>query len=354
MRITTTRGGLQLSGARMLARSLRLVVASVPLTTLLGCGAATLKPTALPAPVSGEALRIESSAGALTCYVDGPQGGSAAPLLLIHSINAAGSAYEVQPLHEHYRHGRRVYSLELPGYGHSDRSERVYTLRMMTDAVLAMTAEIRRREGVTSIDALAVSLSSEFLARAASENPAAYRSLALVSPTGFDRRGPYNGAPGSSRGKAWLYRIFTVPLWRRSFFDVLTSRSSMRYFLEKTWGSKHIDEALFEYARLTTRDPDAHHVPYYFISGFLFGADISKVYAALTPPVWMSHGVRGDFVDYRNKKAFEGKSNWSFTVFDSGAMPHFERTREFIAAYDEFLEGFAKRQIDAAPTQHRI
>lgn len=321
------------------ARRLRLVAAALPLTTLLGCSGAAFKPTALPAPVSGEALDITSNAGPLTSYVAGPSGGGAPPLLLIHSINAAGSAYEVQPLHEHYRQSRRVYSLELPGYGHSDRSDRVYSLRLMTDAVLAMTEEIRRREGVAQIDALAVSLSSEFLARAASELPAAYRSLALVSPTGFDRRGPYTGPPGTSRGKAWLYRLFTMPLWRRGFFDLLTSRASIRYFLEKTWGGKHIDEGMLEYARLTTRDPDAHHVPYYFISGFLFAADITTVYGSLTQPVWMSHGVRGDFVDYRHKQAFAGRANWSFTVFDSGALPHFERTQEFIAAYDSFLAG---------------
>ena len=80
-------------------------------------------------------------------------------------------------------------------------------------------------------------------------------------------------------------------------------------------------------------------MPYYFISGFLFAADITTVYGTLTQPVWMSHGVRGDFVDYRHKQAFSGRSNWSFTVFDSGALPHFERTQEFIAAYDSFLAG---------------
>ncbi len=321
-----------------IAKTGRLPVAAVvPLTTLLGCSTASFEPAALPAPVRGEALTIQSRAGRLACYVDGEAGAGAGPMLLIHSVNAAGSAYEVKPLHDHYRASRRVYSLELPGYGHSDRSERVYTLRMMTDAVLAMTEEIRRREGVAAIDALAVSLSSEFLARAASEQPDAYRSIALVSPTGFDRRGPYRGASGSSRGKAWLYRFFTAPPWRRGLFDLLTSRRSIRFFLEKTWGSKNIDEGMLEYARLTTRDAGAHHVPYYFIGGYLFSADITTVYESLRVPVWMSHGVRGDFVDYRYKDALSDHSNWRFTVFDAGAMPYFEHPAEFIAAYDGFL-----------------
>lgn len=322
---------------RVLARRLGLAVAAVPLTTILGCSAGASRTTTLPAPVSGEQLTIHTSAGTLACYVAGSSSNATPPLLLIHSVNAAGSAYEVQPLHEHYSQSRRVYSLELPGYGHSERSDRRYTARLMTDAVLAMTAEIQRQEGDAAIDALAISLSSEFLARAASEAPAVFRSLALVSPTGFDKRGPWRGAPGSSRGKAWLYRAFTVPLWRRGFFDLLTSRASIRYFLEKTWGSKQIDEGMLEYARLTTRDPGAHHVPYYFISGFLFSADITDVYDTLRLPVWMSHGVRGDFVDYRHMQLFEDRPNWSFTVFESGALPHFEHPLQFIATYDAFL-----------------
>ena len=320
----------------MSSRKLRLA-AAVPLTTVLGCSTAGFETSALPAPVSGEMLKVESRAGPLACYVDGDTGDAGGPLLLIHSVNAAGSAYEVKPLHDHYRHSRRVYSMELPGYGHSERSDRVYSLRMMTDAVLAVNAEIRRREGVAAIDALAVSLSSEFLARGASEQPEVWRSVALVSPTGFDKGGPYRGATGTSRGKAWLYRLFTVPPWRRALFDLLTSRRSIRFFLEKTWGSKAIDEGMLEYARLTTRHPGAHHVPYYFIGGYLFSADISKAYETLRLPVWMSHGVRGDFVDYRYKDALAGRANWTFTVFDSGAMPYFEHPAESIAAYDAFL-----------------
>jgi pimeloyl-ACP methyl ester carboxylesterase len=281
---------------------------------------------------------MSGRAGPLSYYVAGPRDAAAPPLLLIHSINAAGSAYEVRPLHEHYCGRRTVYSLDLPGFGFSDRSDRVYSARLMTDAVLAMTEEIGRAHGQAPIDALALSLSSEFLARAASEQPRRFRSLALVSPTGFDRRAPWTGPAGSNRGKQWLYAVFTAKLWSRGFYDLLTSRRSVRFFLEKTWGSKSIDEGLLEYDLLTTRQPGARHAPYWFVSGFLFSADITRVYESLVMPVWVSHGVRGDFTDYRHKHAFAGKPNWSFDVFETGALPHFEVPQAFVARYDAFLE----------------
>jgi hypothetical protein len=75
------------------------------------------------------------------------------------------------------------------------------------------------------------------------------------------------------------------------------------------------------------------------VSGFLFSEDIIRIYHSLTLPVWMSHGVRGDFVNYANKTQVEGRANWTIQVFPTGAMPHFEARAEFIAAYDAFLAG---------------
>jgi pimeloyl-ACP methyl ester carboxylesterase len=294
----------------------------------------------LPAPVSGQRHEIGSPVGRLTYYSAGPDvPGKDPPLLLVHSINAAGSAYEIKPLYEHYRKSRTVYALELPGFGHSDRGKREYTVRMMTDAILIAVREIQNDYGRGPIDALAVSLSSEFLARAATEAPLAFRSLALVSPTGFTSLDKATKWRDGTRGKPWLHGLFEFPLWSEGFFRLLTSRRVIRIFLNKTWGSANIDEGLLEYDYLTTHQPGAQHAPYYFVSGFLFSKDMPRIYNSLTLPVWMSHGVRGDFVDYANKTQVEGRPNWTIRVFQTGAMPHFEAEAEFIAAYDAFLAG---------------
>ena len=49
----------------------------------------------LPPALPGDLTRIPMSCGDLTAYV----AGEGAPLLLIHSINAAASAAEMRPLH---------------------------------------------------------------------------------------------------------------------------------------------------------------------------------------------------------------------------------------------------------------
>jgi pimeloyl-ACP methyl ester carboxylesterase len=303
-------------------------------------GGAWGNPGELPSPVSGQRHEIASPAGRLTYYSAAPEmNDKFPPLLLIHSINAAGSAYEVKPLYEHYRRSRTVYALELPGFGHSERSKRAYTVRMMTDAILATVGEIQNVHGRGPIDALAVSLSSEFLARAVTETPLRFRSLALVSPTGFRLRDADAKWRDGTRAMPWLHGLFEFPLWSEGFFRLLSSRASIRYFLRKTWGSSDIDEGLAQYDYLTTHQPGAQHAPYYFVSGYLFSQDILRLYHSLTLPVWMAHGVRGDFVDYTNKTQVEGRANWTIQVFPTGAMPHFEVKAAFIEAYDTFLAG---------------
>jgi len=287
----------------------------------------------LPAAVSGERFEFSSRAGRLSAYCagDGP------PLLLVHSVNAAASAAEVRPLYEHYRASRMVFALDLPGYGCSDRGDRAYTPRLMTDAVLAVVEQIRSRCGQAPIDALALSLSCEFLARAATEAPDLFRCLALVSPTGFSGRRSRRGPTGSTYAMPLLYKALRGPGWGGAIFRALTRPGVIRYFLERTWGAREIDEELWRYDVIATRQPGAEHAPLCFLSGGLFSADMHAVYEALALPVWMSHGVRGDFTDYRGRSLVADRRNWQFTVFPTGALPHFERPAEFVAAYDRFL-----------------
>jgi pimeloyl-ACP methyl ester carboxylesterase len=290
----------------------------------------------LPPALTGERFEWQGPAGRLSCYTSATAG-SAAPLLLVHSINAAGSAYEVRPLYDRLRGTRTVYAPDLPGFGFSDRSDRPYTPRLMTDAVHDVVDRIRERHGGGPVDVVALSLSSEFVARAAAERPDAFRSIALVSPTGFSMRSPVDGPDGSNRGMAGLYRVLSAPVWRRGIFGLLTRRGTIRYFLQRTYGAKQIDEDLLDYDYLTTHVPGAENAPLLFVSGFLFSRDIGKVYSALQQPVWMTHGVRGDFTDYRRAQSFATRPNWRVDVWETGALPHFERPDEFARACETFL-----------------
>lgn len=290
-------------------------------------------PITLPPALDAERLETNGQAGRLSYYV----AGEGSPLLMLHSINAAGSAFEMRPVFEHYRPARTVYAPDLPGFGFSDRSPRDYSVRLYTDAVHDILDQI---PGTEPVDAIALSLSAEFLARAVSEQPDRFRRLILITPTGF--RGDSNAlreAEGTTREKPWLHRLLTVPLWRHALYAQLVRPRVIRYFLKRTWGSDDYDEDMAAYADLTSHQPGAEHAPYAFLSGGLFSKDIRTVYERLELPVWVPHATRGDFRNFSGAGWARERANWTVQPFDSGALPHFERPDEFFAAADRFLNG---------------
>jgi len=124
---------------------------------------------------------IPSRTGGLSAYVKG-QG---KPLLLIHTINAAASAAEVRTIFDRMSLHRTVYAIDLPGYGASERSDRLYDPRLMTDAVLDLVSHIRSQHGPTAIDALAISIGNLHLQQTAVNGldlnrPAAIEALTTV------------------------------------------------------------------------------------------------------------------------------------------------------------------------------
>ena len=304
------------------------------------------KTASLPPAIDAHCAATLGRAGPMRYYA----AGEGRPLLLLHSINAAGSSREVRPLFDHFRESRRVYAPDLPGFGRSDRGERDYSVRLYVDAIEDILEVIASDAAPEPVDALGLSLSSEFLARAAKELPARFRSLALVTATGFRSGSNKLREPeGSTLERQWLSKLLSVKLWRGAIYQWLVRPPSIRYFLTRTWGSEDIDEDLAAYADLTTHQPGAENAPFAFLSGRLFSADIRDVYESLKLPVWLPHATKGDFQDFRGASWTRERTNWRVTAYDSGALPFFEHTEAFLSDYEDFLESASafRGQLDS-------
>ena len=295
----------------------------------------------LPPALRAAQRVIDSGAGRIHLYIAEPQdlAPDLPPLLLIHSVNAAASAAEVRPLFDHYRHERVVVAMELPGYGFSERGDRLYTPRLMTDAIHAVLDFLAREHGPMAVDVLALSLSSEFAARAALEAPQRIAHLALVSPTGLSGLRPRRGPPGSNSYKPKVHAVLRWPGWSQGLFDALTRPAVIRYFLRKTWGSPHIDAQLWPYCVRTAREEGARFAPLCFLSMALFSQDIHTVYESLQCPVWISMATRGDFTNYRGLALLQTARAWQTHKVPGGALPYFEDLPDFVARLAPFWSG---------------
>jgi pimeloyl-ACP methyl ester carboxylesterase len=289
----------------------------------------------LPQPLHADIHMLHGSAGAVAVYA----GGSGPPVLLVHSVNALASAAEVRPLFDAMRQDNSVYALDLPGYGLSERLPRAYTVGDMCNAIRLVAQWVSQRHPGQLLHVVGVSLSCEFVARVAQQSPGLFNTIALVSPTGFRGGKSLRQPEGSTMFMAGFDRFLRRPGpgWGRFLFRQLSRPSVVRYFLRRTWGGQQIDETLWAYAVLTAHVPHAEQAPLSFLSGGLFSADIHNIYESLSLPVWVVHGTRGDFTDYRALELVRDRPNWHVTVMQAGAMPYFEDIGAFMTAYKVFM-----------------
>ena len=259
--------------------------------------------------------------------------GAGKPLVLLHGVNVAASSYEVKPLYDHLAASHRVYALDLPGFGFSERRKLEYSPRFFAGAIQAFLRSEVLPEGGPA-DVVALSLSAGFAARAACDAPELFRSLVMISPTGPGRQTRLHG-------NDTLLRLLSVPLWSRALYDLLTTRQALTFFFRRVFLSRRPPENLIAYAYLTAHQPGAHHAPMYFLSGKLSSPDIKEVYDCLNLPVMVLYG-RGSFAGFRKWSEYEKRPNWFVVrVEGAGEMPHFEQPEVVADALSKFLSDYA-------------
>lgn len=288
-----------------------------------GANAASRLATAIDAP----SLTLDTPrAGRISYYADDSAAGR--PLVLVHSINAAPSAFEMKPLFDHYRTKRPVYAPDLPGFGRSERSDRAYTPSLYADAL----ADFLALAVAQPADVVALSLGAEFAARAIPAARPHVTSLAMISPTGFGLRQP----PGRRTGDR-LLRTFRLPVFDDALYRLLTSKVSIRYFLRKAF-SGDVPQALIDYAYLTSHQPGAKHAPFWFLSMQLFTPDaVERLYRPLQLPVLVLYD-RDPNVSFERLGALTSeRPNWhAERIRPTLGLPHWERTQATVLALDRF------------------
>ncbi len=275
----------------------------------------------LPLPPAIEAEQqtlLTEFAGTLNVYAD--RSGTGRPLLLIHSVNAAASAYEMRPIFEHYRGQRPVFALDLPGYGMSDRTDAAQTPEAFAKAIVAVIDQVIGEPA----DVIALSLGCEFAARAALLRPELFHSLAFISPTGFNARGTGRATQQAVEQDKTedAYRLLARPLWAQALFDLIATRRSIQFFLKQSFVGP-VPPALIDYAYATAHQPGARYTPLRFISGRLFTREARSVlYEPLTPPV--------------------------LVIYDRDAFSGFDALPDFVAA-----RSMVRRPIGRRPASSR-
>ncbi len=291
----------------------------------------------LPKAIDADLRSFDSEAAGMLGYYQASES-AGRPLLLVHSVNAAASSYEMGPVFSRFRARRPVVAVDLPGFGFSERSDRLYSARLYHEAILDLIGKLFDEP----VDVVALSLGCEFAARAALIDPEKIRSLAFISPSGLGARRRTRGprrAGLTGRGDR-AHRVLSNRLWGLPLFDLIATQASIQFFLQQSFTGAVPDD-MVRYAYASAHQPGAQFAPLYFLSGKLFTPNILPAfYARLEQPVLVLYD-RDAYTGFGNLPGLiDARKNWQATrILPTRGLPQFERMDDVARELERFWEG---------------
>ncbi len=252
-------------------------------------------------------------------YTTGKEG--APPVVLVHGIHAAASAWEMRELFARLAGEHRVYALDLLGFGASDRPEIDYDDQLYVD----LLREFLRREVRRPAHVVASSVSAAYAIALAAE-PEPFASLTVINPTGLLAQ-----AEGQRTRGRLLEAVVRAPWIGEALYNLLVSRPSLRRWAGRLYGGSDLllEERATAHHYVTAHQPGARFAP----AAFLGDALARNTYVALRGlempllAIWSTDG--GPLDSEEEQAAFSGVAPESEQAWiESGPLPHEEAAEE--------------------------
>ena len=256
--------------------------------------------------------------------------GGGPPLLLVHSIHAAASSYEwrfnVDALARHHT----VYTIDLLGFGLSDRPPIRYSARLY----LALLADFAAQVIASPAVLVASSLTAAYAIVLGARDPGRFPALVLIQPTGLVRL----HAPASTAGDVARYAVDS-PVIGTAVFNAMVSRRSLRSHLQRLYvDDACVDDELIEALYTAAHQPGARYAPSAFLSSHL-NLDVRRALRRLLQPVLLVWGEQATMTPSEDVRGFRAvRPDMDIAILDpAGDLPHDERPDEFNEIVNTFL-----------------
>ena len=257
------------------------------------------------------------------------------PIVLLHGIYAGASVYEWRknfaPLGGDGPF--TVYAPDWLGFGLSDKPRIRYLAALYIEQLQGFVREV-----VGSPCALvASSLAAAYAIEAAREMPDLVQSLVLTCPTGVSHLA---GCTGSSANDL-LYRILSLPLVGTSFYNALTSRLSLRTYLENQvyFDPSYVTDEVVDHYSAATHQYGSQYAPLCFVSGLLDHSVRESVPKLAQQTIRIVWGREARMTPLSDAEPFlAANPHAELSVFDkAGLLPHDEQAASFNRLVEEIL-----------------
>lgn len=291
-------------------------------------------PEQLPPALDAEVREMEIMEGPCRYYV---RPGTGIPIVLLHSINATGSSFEMKPLFNliAQKTERPVFALDWFGFGLSSRPPVRYTPGLYQRQLRRFLSEHVEDQA----DVIAFSLACEYAATVASAFPVLVRKLVCISPTGVGQDHNHSMWQKTLIGTANSIGAFEV------FYSWLTRRESLKRFYEQQLFAPDatVPDELVNYSYTTSHAQGSHYAPRWFLDGSLFMDEFARrIYTNLETPTLFIIPNRAPktIQDFDRAAEVQAANNRFINVemIPTGLLPQWEapdRTSELI---ENFLQ----------------
>jgi pimeloyl-ACP methyl ester carboxylesterase len=270
--------------------------------------------------------------------------GNGPPILLIHGINSAAWSYEWRNNVDALARTNTVYTIDLLGFGRSERPAIRYTARLYISLISDFASRVIDEPCVL----VASSLSGAYAIVLAARDPHRFPAVALIAPSGLVRL----NAPVGIGGEAGRLAVET-PIAGTAMFNALVSRPNLRRYLRNVYSHDAlVTRELIEIYYATSHQRGARHAPAAFLSGHL-NIDVRHALRRLSQPALLVWGEQGSDAPVEEFRGFrELKRDFEISVLSpAGDLPHDERAEDFNVILSTWLN---RLSLSSAPTLNTL
>ncbi|QLG50794.1 alpha/beta fold hydrolase [Natrinema halophilum] len=237
-------------------------------------------------------------------------------MLLLHGIYAGSSSNEFAPIVEQLAEDYRVYVVDLPGFGRSERPPLVYSASLYAEFIRDFADEVTDEPIVVTS-----SLASAFAVDAADETD--FERLVLICPT--DETGDE---------RPWVRTLLRTPIIGTTLYNLLASKPSIRYFFHRDgyYDSDRIDSDEVQYAWDSAHQPGARYATASFAAATLDPEfDLATELAGLETPTTLVWGRDAELIPLREGRDLAEAADLELVVIDYATqLPHAEHPDKFV------------------------
>ena len=157
--------------------------------------------------------------------------GSGTPLLFVHDLTVGSSGYEFHKLIDNLTDTHEIYTLDLLGYGLSEKPSMTYTNNLYEQLITDFIRNVIKRR--TSV--VVTGDSAPFVIMACHNNPEFFEKIILINPQSLYKQ---NLIPSSQT--KFLKFVFEIPILGTFFYNILNTKNSIqkdfskKYFYDPT------------------------------------------------------------------------------------------------------------------------